>query len=239
MIAAPFSVAAQVAVTPVVPDSVPAFQRPNGALLRPGVSAYVLTLAKPTGEVVPLGTQVVSVSEATLGGTPAWLIAESRTGTMITTSDSVWLNRADLAPERWSATNGTAMLGASFTRDSAFGALQGYQGRASFAVPVPANVLLSAGMVQRLLELMPLREGYRSTAMLFTVEGLAPSLVAADISVEGAERVNVGGRATDAWRVTVRAGPMERRYWIARDGARLLRTEQALPDGILSAMLQP
>jgi hypothetical protein len=135
--------------------------------------------------------------------------------------------------------NGRAQLGVSFTRDSAFGALQNYQGRSSFALGVPANVLLSTGMVQRVLELLPLAEGYHAGASLFVVEGLIPKLVPAEIVVERSEGVPVGGRTEEAWRVVLRWGETERRLWIARNGARVVRTEQAVPEGILAGVLLP
>jgi hypothetical protein len=220
-------------------DSIPTFERPNGSLLRPGTSTYQLTLTRPTGEAVSLGTLAVTVSEAQAGAMTGWLIADSRVGTLISTSDSVFVRRADLAPERWTAVNGRAQLGVSFTRDSAFGALQNYQGRSSFALGVPTNALLSTGMVQRVLELLPLAEGYRAGASLFVVEGLVPKLVPAEILVERSEGVPVGGRAEDAWRVVLRWGETERRLWIARNGARVVRTEQAVPEGVLTGVLLP
>ena len=219
-------------------DSVPAFERPNGSLLRAGSSTYALTLTKPDGVVVPLGVQTVSVTDSPISGAAGWLIADSRSGTMVATSDSVFLSRGDLTPERWTAVNGSSHLGAAFTRDTAFGALQNYQGRASFAVGVPRNVLLSAGMTARMIELLPLREGYRASATLFVVEALTPMLMPAEIAVDGAERVSLAGRDVDAWRVTVRAGAIERRYWVARDGARVVRIEQAVAEGLYAAVLQ-
>ncbi len=223
---------------PVLADSIPAFERPNGSLLRAGASTYQLSMTKPDGVVVPLGVQVITVSDAPFAGAAGWLIADSRVGTMVATYDSVYVSRADLSPERWTAVNGRSQLGAAFTRDTAFGALQNYQGRASFALGVPKNVLLSAGMTTRLLEMLPLREGYRASATLFVVEGLTPALVPVEIIVEGGERIALGGRTADAWRVTVRGGAMERRYWVSRDGARVVRIEQALAEGLYAAVLQ-
>jgi hypothetical protein len=225
--------------TPVIADSVPAFERPNGALMRPGSLSYQLSLDTPHGQRVALGMRTVTVSDASLGGNPGWLIADTRTGTVVPTSDSVFVARADLMPERWSATIGRAQLGASFTRDSVIGAVQSYQGRASFSLPVPANVLLSAGMVERVLELLPLREGYRAAVSLLLVDGPEPRVVPAEIVVERSERVMVGNGAVDAWRVALRWGAMEQRLWIARDGTRVVRTEQALPEGVLTSVLQP
>jgi len=207
--------------------------------MRPGTLTYALSLIKPSGETTALGIRTVTVSDATLGGNPGWLIADARTGTVVPTSDSVFVARADLMPERWIATIGRSQFGASFTRDSVFGAVQSYQGRASFSLPVPANVLLSAGMVERVIELLPLRDGYRAGVSLLLVDGLEPRVVPAEIIVERSEQVTAGNGAVDAWRVALRWGAMEQRLWIARDGTRVVRTEQALTDGVLISLLQP
>lgn len=243
--ALPCALAAQATPAPVVvppasTDTLPPFERPNGALLRTGTLTYTLSLTKPGGATIALGTRTVTVSEAQLGGTASWLVADARTGTVVPTSDSVYVARADLAPARWIATSGPSRLGASFSRDSAFGAVDGYQGRSSFALAVPSNVVLSAGMLERVLELLPLREGYNVAASLLLVEGASQRVVPAEIIVRPPESVLAGGLAVDAWLVLVRWGANEERLWIARDASRVVRTEQAVAEGVLtSVLLQP
>ena len=239
----PCALAAQVTPAPIVaaqssPDSLPPFERPNGSLLRTGTLTYTLALTKTGGVITPLGIRTVTVSEAQLGGTPGWLLAEARTGTVVPTSDSVYLARADLAPIRWSATNAQARLGASFSRDSAFGAVDGYQGRSSFSLAVPANALLSGGMLERVLELLPLRDGYHVGASLLLVEGATQQVVPAEIIVRPPEPVLSGDVMVDAWLVLLRWGANEERLWIARDSTRVVRTEQAVAEGVLTSVLR-
>ncbi len=234
---------AQTAVTPspltTAPvDSLPSFTRPNGALLRPGAVTYALTLVRPAGDTVALGTRTVDVAEASLGGTPSWLVVDSRQGTVLPTTDSLYVSRADLAPERWTATIGRAQLGASFTRDSVFGAVLGYQGQSSFSLAIPANVLVTMGMLERVLELLPLQEGYHVAASLLFVAAPTPRIVPADLMVDAADSlVMPGGVSIDAWRVAMRWGASEARFWVARSGARVVRTEQQVPEGVLTAVL--
>ena len=237
-----FLVAAAASVTmaagaQVPADSVPSFERPNGALMRPATLVYALSLTRPDGAITPLGTRTVSISDAPLGGTPSWLIAEARLGTAVETTDSVSVARADLTPERWAATIGRSQLGASISRDSMFGAIDTYQGRTSFVVAVPSNTLLSAGMVERVIELLPLREGYRSAATLVLIDGLTPRLLSAEIIVERVEGVDVGGRTVECWRVALRSGVLEQRLWVAREGSRVVRTEQAVREGLMTSVL--
>jgi hypothetical protein len=173
-----------------------------------------------------------------LGGVPGWLIAESRRGTVVETTDSVSLARADLTPEHWSATIGRAQFAASFSRDSIFGAVDTYQGRASFASPLPQNALLSAGMVERVVEMLPLKVGYRVSATLVLIAGASPQLLPAEIVVDRDARAGYAGRQIDCWLVAVRAGAIEERLWVSKDGARVVRTEQAIADGVLVSVLQ-
>ena len=221
----------------VLPESLAAFERPNGALLRPGTLRYQLSLRKADGQSVPLGARTVVVTDSALGGTPGWLIAESRTGTVVETTDSVFVARGDLTPVRWIATIGRAQFGASFTRDSMYGAVQSYQGRFSFAVAVPAGTLLSAGMVERVAELLPLRIGYHAGATLLVVDGVAPHALLAELRVDRDERIDVGGRTADCWVLAIDTGALELRLWIDKQGSRVVRTEQATAEGLLVATL--
>jgi hypothetical protein len=227
-----------VTATPPAPDTLASFERPNGAILRAGTLVYQLSLAKSTGGVTSLGTRTVVVSESSLAGSAGWLIAEARRGTAVETTDSVSLARADLAPQRWMATMGTAQLGASFTHDSAFGAISTYQGRASFVIAVPPDALLSGGMVERIIEMLPLRVGYRAAATLVLVPGATPQLVRAEIDVDREATIDVAGRPIDCWVVALRAGAIEERLWVSKNASRVMRVEQALADGVLVSMLQ-
>ena len=224
---------------PPASDTLASFERPNGALLRTGTLIYMLSLSRPTGAVTSLGTRTVVVSESSLAGNPGWLIAESRRGTVVETMDSVTVARADLRPQRWIASMGAAQLGASFTHDSGFGAISTYQGRASFAIAVPLDALLSGGMVERIIEMLPLRLGYRAAATLVLVPGATPQLVRAEVDVDRDATIDVGGRSTDCWVVALRAGAMEERLWVSKNGSRVVRIEQALADGVLVSALAP
>ena len=224
---------------PVVVESLPAFDPPNGALLRPGLLTYVLTLTKPDGSLAPLGTRTVTVSDATLGGMAGWLIADARQGTAVETTDSVYVQRGDLAPERWMATIGRAQLGTTFTRDTMFGAVDSYRGRSSFTLAVPRGAMLSAGMTERVIELLPLRAGYRAGAVVMLLGGERPRVERAEIAVEREERIQIGNRDVQCWLVALRSEALEQRLWVSRDVARVVRTEQAVPGGVLTSVLLP
>ncbi|HEV7994470.1 MAG TPA: hypothetical protein VGP25_21790 [Gemmatimonadaceae bacterium] len=221
----------------VAPDSIAPFERPNGTLIHPALYVYQLSLIR-NGVQTPLGTRTVEVTDASAGGVPGWLIAERRTGSAVPTSDSLWVTRADLTPERWAATIDHAQLGVSFTRDSAFGAVQSYRGRASFAAAVPPGALLTGGMVERVIELLPLRDGYRAAASLLLFDLATPRALDAEIFVERSERTRIGSADVDCWVVTLRAGVLEQRLWVSRQSPRVVRTEQATAGGVLVGVVQ-
>ena len=218
-------------------DGVPYFTRPNGLLLRTGASVFQLSLRRDTASI-PMGIRSLVVSETMLGGVPGWLIAESRTGTAVVTTDSLYVHRSDLMPERWGATIGRSQLAVSFTPDSMFAAVQDYQGRGSFSAAIPAGALLTAGMIDKVLELLPLARDYRSAASLFLVDAGAPTVLPAELMVEREEGVALLDRLVDCWVVVLRAGSLEKRYWVSKDAPRVVKSEQGTSRGVLTAILQ-
>jgi hypothetical protein len=222
----------------VAVESLPPFERPNGLLLRSGTFVYQLSGRRDT-LVTPLGLRTVVVSETTFAGSPSWLIAESRTGTAVPTTDSLYVARADLSPARWLATNGKTQLASSFSHDSMFAAMQSYQGRASFVTALPPGALLTPGMVDRIVELLPLAIGFRAGATLVLFEMGTPRAIPAELRVDQDEQLTLGDRPVDCWVVVLRAGALEERLWVSKDGARVVKTEQATGAGVLTAVLQP
>jgi len=211
-------------------DSVSTFERPNGAAVRASVRTYRLSLLRDAGPT-SLGTRTVEVSESMLGGAPAWLIAERRTGSAVATTDSLWVGRADLTPLRWVATVDRTQLAASFSRDSIFGALQSYSGRGSFTATLLPGALVTPGMAERVVELLPLANGYRAGASLVLVDVGTPRALPAEIAVEREERTRTSAGDVDCWVVVLRAGAMEERLWVDKSQRLVVRTEQRTSTG--------
>jgi hypothetical protein len=218
-------------VAPSAPtDTLVPFERPLGTPLRTGASTYRLSLLRDAGPTA-LGERSVEVTETLLGGTPAWLIAERRTGTAVPTTDSLWLARSDLSPLRWTGTIDRTQLAASFAHDSIFGALQSYAGRSSFAAPTLPGVLVTPGMTERIVERLPLRAGYHAAASLLLVDTGTPRALPAEILVEREERVRTSAGEAECWVVMLRAGAMEERMWVEKGGKGVVRTEQTTSMG--------
>ena len=221
-----------VADTTVLP-----FERPNGALLRPGATTFDIASAR-AGQTQSLGVRTVQVSESAFAGMPAWLITEARTGSAVETTDSLYLTRAELSPERWVATSGRSQLAASFAHDTLYGALQSYQGRASFTTGVGPAALVTPGMVERIAELLPLHYGYHALATLVRVELGTPRGMPAELAVDRDEQVTVGGQAVDCWVLTLRSGTTEERLWVTKEQPRVVKTEQAFGPSVVTSTLR-
>ncbi|MBA3339446.1 MAG: hypothetical protein H0T54_06845, partial [Geodermatophilaceae bacterium] len=183
----------------------PPFEAVNGTLLRTDARRYTLSLVRAAG-AVSLGVRTVTVVEGNAGGRPVWTLMEAREGTVVATYDTLQLARADLSPVRWSAVNGRALLGVSFSRDSMYGATLSYQGRSSFTAAVPPGVLVTPAMLERVVELLPLRDGYRTGATLLLVETGTMVPLAADIVVDGRDEIERDGGRDACWRVAIRSG---------------------------------
>jgi len=213
-------------------DSLVPFERPVGVPMRTESLTYRLSLQRDAG-ATSLGTRTVEVSESVLGGTAAWLITERRTGSAVATTDSLWLARADLAPIRWLGAIDRTQLAASFAHDSIFGAFQNYAGRSSFASSLLPGVLVTPGMTERIIEMLPLRMGYRAAASLLLVDMGTPRALPAEIAVEREERTRTPAGDADCWVVLLRAGAMQERLWVDKARRLVVRTEQTMPSGRL------
>jgi hypothetical protein len=211
-------------------DTLLPVERPVGAPMRTGASTYRLSLLRAAGPSA-LGERTVEVTETLLGGAPAWLIAERRTGTPVPTTDSLWLARSDLSPLHWTGTIDRTQLAASFAHDSIFGALQNYAGRSSFAAPMLPGVLVTAGMTERIVEMLPLGIGYHAAASLVLIDMGTPRALPAELVVEREERIRTSAGEADCWVVMLRAGAMEERMWVEKGRKLVVRTEQTTGAG--------
>ena len=181
----------------------------------PGRSTFRSTRSQRRRTVTPLGTRTVTVAESQLGGMPGWVDRRARDGYRGADARlASWLTRADLAPERWVATIGNAQMAASFIAGLVFGAIQSYQGRASFVLGVSRQPAAQR-MTERLFELLPLR-GLSCAASLLLLDGGTPARLPAELLVEREER---RGRRRTTWLLGGgRCGPgaIEAALWVSR-----------------------
>jgi hypothetical protein len=199
----------------------------DATALRPMRYNYEVTLTRD-GVAQPLGQQTVSFSDATYGGVPSWLILEARDGGGISALDSVVASRDRLLPLHWGASIGQARLAAEFTRDSLYGATSSPLGRKSLVGAAPRGVIASEGMLDGLLQLMPIEAGWASNATLLVATVDGTRLVAGQMMVEREEDVTVPAGTFQSWVVSLRTGNGEKWLWVSKEHRIVVKSSQAL-----------
>ena len=209
----------------------------RGVPLRTGNWKFAQTLIRAAGDSQSLGTRTVAVSASVLAGNPVWMISEERRGTVVETADTVTLLQSDLSPQHWAARIGSAQVGVAFTGDSAFGAMETYRGRSSFTAAISPGIILSAAMLESLVEALPLQGGYHVAASLMTI-GDVPKVMAVDIAVDGEDMVLAGPGSVAAWRVLVRTDETMLRLWISKSDHRVVKKDESIRgDHLVSTVL--
>jgi hypothetical protein len=209
-------------------DSLAGPLRVDASGLRPARYVYELSMSRDGG-AQPLGWQTVSVTDATYGGAPSWLILESRMGGGIPGLDSLVVSRDALAPLHWGASTGLAKLAAEFTRDTVYGATSSPLGKRSVVAPAPRGVIASEGMLDELLQLAPLDYGWAADATLLVADVAGTRLLAAHLAAEREEEVTVPAGTFSAWIVSLRTGQGEKRIWVSKEPRLIVKSSQTLP----------
>jgi hypothetical protein len=88
-------------------------------------------------------------------------------------------------------------------------------------------------MTERIIEMLPLRTGYRAAASLLLVDMGTPRALPAELGVEREEHIRTSAGDADCWVVLLRAGAMEERLWVDKARRLVVRTEQVTAAGRL------
>lgn len=213
---------------PTVSAKAAAPLRVDASRLAPGSWTYRVSQARD-GQAMELGTRTLQVAETTLDNRPAWLIVDRMEAGGQTVADSLWTTRDSLQPIRRSAQMGPMAFRLEFTPDSVHGSLGAQGSQLPIALARPAGLMVSSGMLESVLSLVPLAPGWSAT-----VPQLAPSpsgamIVPVELELAGAEDVTVPAGTFPAWRLIARAGGAEQTLWVSKEGGRLLRLTSALP----------
>jgi hypothetical protein len=199
----------------------------DATTLRPARYSYDVALTRD-GLTQPLGLQTISFADATYAGAPSWLILEARDGGGIAGLDSVLASRDRLTPLHWGASIGQARLAAEFTRDTVYGATSSPLGRRSLVGPAPRGVIASEGMLDGLLQLAPIDNGWTADATLLVADLTGTRLVAARLMVEREEEVTVPAGTFASWVVSLRTGNGDKWIWVSKDSRMVVKSSQTL-----------
>jgi hypothetical protein len=226
------SAAAQVPVTagspPVDTTAPPRGFHVFAGALHPGQFLYQTVLERDAS-TTPLGSRTVSTTLTNYGGTPAWLLLETRTGAGIPATDSLIADTASLQPIHWNSIVGQARLGIEFRADTAFGATTAPAGRRSIVATIPAGTIVSPAMLETVLRLLPLQPGWHDSTTTLSVLLGATALLPTQLSVIGEDRVQVPAGSFDCWVVSVRAASAHGLYWVTKSDPIVVRSAIDVP----------
>jgi hypothetical protein len=199
----------------------------DATTLRPARYSYEVAVTRD-GLSQPLGVQTISFADATYAGAPSWLILEARDGGGIAALDSVLASRDRFTPLHWGASIGQARLAAEFTRDTLYGATSSPLGRRSLVGPAPRGVIASEGMLDGVLQLAPVDNGWTADAMLLVADLTGTRLVVARLVVEREEEVTVPAGTFPSWVVSLRTGNAEKWLWVSKEHRIVVKSSQTL-----------
>jgi hypothetical protein len=198
------------------------------SVVRAGQVLYQTTIERG-GAPVSTGWRTITTSETTYGGTPSWLVLETRIAAGPTATDSLILTRADLRPVHWGSMLGDARVGLEFAGDSLFGAVSAPQGRRSVAAVAPQGLVANQAMLELALRALPLRaEWVDSTVSLSLTMGGATT-VPTKLVVTSEEQIKVPAGSFDCWVVVASAGDARATYWVAKQERLVVQSVQTLP----------
>lgn len=197
--------------------------------LSPGEYVYQTTLERDVSTTV-LGTRTVSVAQATYAGLPVWQLTETRAGDGVPAADTVYADLGDLHPIHWSSMLGRARIALEFRGDSVYGALSGPSTRRSIVTGVPQGTLVSAGMLESELRLLPLQPAWEDSATTLAITLGDNTLLPTRIAVIGEDHVRVPAGQFDCWVVAVHAGDTARGlYWVTKQDPIVVRSALDVP----------
>ena len=212
------------------PDTVagPRRFRIPAAPLGPGQFTYQTTLEHGSGTSV-IGTRMTTVSIASYGGVPAWLLTETKVGEGVNATDTLFAGLTDLHPIHWSSALAGARLGAEFRGDTVYVATSAPPGRRSVVLSIPAGTLVNSSMLEAALRLLPLQTAWEDSTSSLSLSLSSSSVVPTRLSVIGEDRVRVPAGTYDCWVVAVHADPGRGLYWVTKQNPIVVRSAIDVP----------
>lgn len=195
----------------------------NAARLKAGKWTYVTRLMGD-GPPSRLGFRTLELREASWGGTPAWMLIDSRQLATVTLADTVYLAKQDLAPlHRAAHAPGTDAV-TEFGRDSIRATFSGDDGAAHVALAAaPTVVLANLYLVEPLLAVVPLDTAWRGSAQLAAIARDGSGVIPVQLRTTGAEKVLTPDGLFDAWMLTMDIGKGSERLWVRKSDGVVLK----------------
>jgi len=197
------------------------------ARLQPFRRAYDMIVHSRDTAVV-IGQRELTLSPATYAGNPAWMLVENRSG-LVPAVETLYV-APDMRPLHWYSAQGAAQLGAEFVGDTIFGAMRAPGGKQSLVVAGRPDLLVTQGMIEALLPLLPLTSDWTDSAGVLAVDMASGTVIPAELSVIGEEEMLVDSvLARPAWVVALRADSRNVLFWVDKENGVVHRIQQPLP----------
>lgn len=197
--------------------------------LRAGSWTYQSSMVRGT-QSMELARRVLTVSPATAGGEPAWLILDVTEARGQTMTDSLLVRRADLRPLARAAQMGPLRLEARFGADSVTGSLSAPDApSAPIAMPSGPGLVANMGMLESAFTLLPLRAGWTGTVRQLVPNPGGLAVMPLVLTVTGEEEVTVPAGSFPSWTVTAVSAGTTQRLWLSKADGRLLKVTATPP----------
>jgi dienelactone hydrolase len=201
----------------------------SGDAVQPGELKYRQVVQM--GERTLDATATVQVSEAVWDSQPAWLFVETLAGSIGNVTDSLYVDRAQLAPLRRVMHQGPAKVELTFRGDSVIGEIAAGPQQMPIRAQVQAPVFMEGAALNAALATLPATEGH--SASLRTFDLMRGATTDELVRVGASERIAIGGTEFDAVRVELKpvaGGEAGTVLWIERAAPRrMLKAEGSLP----------
>lgn len=182
-------------------------------------------LVQDADSVRVISQRQVSLEAARYDGADAWLLVESRTGT-VASAESLYV-ALDVRPLHWSSTLGPARLAAEFVGDSILGAAIVARSRQNLALAGKPDLLVTAAMVEAILGLLPLDSAWSDSASVLSVTVAQGFVRPAELRVVAQGDLPVDSSTVrPTWVVALSAEGREILYWVDRETRAVLRAQQ-------------
>ena len=238
-----------------LPASFPPVRVGDVRRIHPGRRSYLRSVATLYHELLPAGVSTESVDSVTLAGTPAWRLVRTR-GSLV--SDTLWLNRATLQPLRrvsvvgeWPAHHSirtshdyssnvdhmrSDMIDTSRQAPAYYRPRAGLPGRvASHETTTPFATdrvaAVSESSLELLLRTLVLQPGWRGSVAIPRrpeMGAAAPSMVAINLRVEGADTVETVAGRFPTWRVLLETGATPEVWQVSQETGEVLQVDDRL-----------
>lgn len=201
---------------------------PPSARLASGSWGYRVMLSRGD-QTIELARRTLTVGPAPADAS-AWLLVDETDARGQVNADSLFLSRDGLVPRRRAAAMGPVRIALTFAADSVRGMMTAPGGESlAVSLPTVTGLVASGAMLESLLTVVPLAEGWAATAVQVAPSPTGTALAPATFRVLAADSVTVPAGTFAVWRLIVTAGGAEQWLWLDRATGRLVRSQMSPP----------